>query len=81
MAEGPAAGLALVDELVEQGSLANYHLLAAVRGDFLHKLGRFAEARAEFESAAAQTRNARERDVLLARAKACAKLLAAEGGS
>jgi predicted RNA polymerase sigma factor len=70
MAFGPAAGLQLVDELVSQGSLNGYHLLPSVRGDFLFKLGRFAEARAAFEQAAALTRNARERDLLLSRAAA-----------
>ena len=71
MAYGPAEGLEIVDELTEEASLASYHLLPAVRGDFLAKLGRLAEARAEFERAAALTRNTRERDVLLARAAAC----------
>ena len=68
MAFGPAAGLELVDALTAEPSLRDYHLLPAVRGDLLHRLGRAAEARAEFERAAALTRNARERDVLLARA-------------
>ena len=68
MAFGPAAGLELVDELVDEPALENYHLLASVRGDLLFKLGRFAEARAEFERAAAKTRNTRERGLLLARA-------------
>jgi predicted RNA polymerase sigma factor len=72
MAEGPAAGLKLVDELNAEGSLANYHLLPSVRGDFLRKLGRLDEARVEFESAAAMTRNVRERELLLERARACA---------
>jgi RNA polymerase sigma-70 factor (ECF subfamily) len=71
MADGPAAGLALIDPLAEDPSLANYHLLPSVRGDLLAKLGRRAEARAEFERAAALTRNARERELLLARAAAC----------
>ncbi len=69
MAFGPAAGLELVDALVADGALAAYHLLPAVRGDLLAKLGRTDEARAEFERAAALTRNDRERDVLLARAR------------
>jgi RNA polymerase sigma factor (sigma-70 family) len=73
MAEGPAAGLAHVDTLLEEPSLRNYHLLPSVRGDFLAKLGRHTEARAEFERAASQTRNARERDLLLARAADCAR--------
>ncbi len=68
MAFGPAAGLELVDELASEASLKNYHLLPSVRGDFLSKLDRFEEARAEFERAASLTRNARERDFLLERA-------------
>ncbi len=71
MAFGPAAGLELVDALVAEGSLENYHLLPSVRGDFLKKLGRFEEARAEFERAASLTRNARERELLLGRVRAC----------
>lgn len=69
MADGPAAGLAIVDALMSEPSLRNYHLLPSVRGDFLAKLGRVDEARAEFERAAALTRNARERDLLLERAR------------
>ncbi len=69
MADGPAAGLALVDALVDNPSLRSYHLLPSVRGDFLEKLGRHAEARAEFERAAGMTRNAREQKFLLDRAK------------
>jgi RNA polymerase sigma-70 factor, ECF subfamily len=72
MARGPAAGLEIVDELVSEPSLAGYHLLSSVRGDLLAKLRRFDEARAELERAAALTRNARERDLLLQRAAACA---------
>jgi RNA polymerase sigma factor (sigma-70 family) len=68
MAFGAAAGLELVDELASEPSLKNYHLLPSVRGDFLSKLERFDEARAEFERAASLTRNARERDFLLERA-------------
>ena len=71
MAFGPAAGLALLDQLVAVPALRNYHLLPVARGDFLAKLGRPAEARAEFERAAALTRNERERTVLLGRAAAC----------
>jgi len=67
MAFGPDAGLELVDALVVDGALAAYHLLPAVRGDLLAKLGRGTEARAEFQRAAELTRNERERDVLLAR--------------
>jgi RNA polymerase sigma-70 factor (ECF subfamily) len=73
MAFGPAAGLALVDALTSEPSLASYHLLPAVRGDLLAKLGRFDEARAECERAASLTRNARERELLLGRAAACAR--------
>ncbi|WP_029919977.1 RNA polymerase sigma factor [Nevskia soli] len=71
MAFGPAAGLELVDTLVGEPALANYHLLPSVRGDFLFRLGRYAEARAEFEHAAAMTRNTRERVLLLDRVAAC----------
>ena len=70
MAFGPAAGLEIVDALVAEGALATYHLLPAVRGDLLVKLGRGDEARAEFQRAAALTRNERERAFLLARATA-----------
>ena len=73
MAFGPAAGLEIVDTLLEEPALKDYHLLPSVRGDFLAKLGRYDEARAECERAAALTRNARERDLLLARAKAFPK--------
>jgi predicted RNA polymerase sigma factor len=72
MAFGPAAGLELIDALASEPSLKAYHLLPSVRGDFLFKLGRFAEAQAEFERAASLTRNARERELLLDRARACA---------
>ena len=72
MAFGPAAGLELIDTLTSEPSLKAYHLLPSVRGDFLFKLGRFAEAQAEFERAASLTRNARERELLLDRARACA---------
>ncbi len=71
MAFGPAAGLELVDALGAEGSLRGYHLLPSVRGDLLAKLGRLEEAGAEFRHAAAQTRNDRERTLLLARAGAC----------
>jgi RNA polymerase sigma factor (sigma-70 family) len=73
MAFGPAAGLELIDTVASEPSLKSYHLLPSVRGDFLFKLGRSAEARAEFERAAAMTRNARERELLLDRARACAR--------
>ena len=72
MANGPQAGLDLVDALTTDKSLQAYHLLPSVRGDLLVKLGRLDEARADFERAASLTRNARERDLLLTRAKACA---------
>jgi RNA polymerase sigma factor (sigma-70 family) len=68
MAFGPAAGLEVVDALMHEGALKNYHLLPSVRGDLLAKLGRHAEARVEFERAAALTHNERERQLLLARA-------------
>jgi predicted RNA polymerase sigma factor len=71
MAVGPAAGLEVVDALTAEGALENYHLLPSVRGDLLKKLGRLDEARVEFERAASLTRNARERHLLLARARAC----------
>ncbi|TLZ78974.1 MAG: RNA polymerase sigma factor [Methanobacteriota archaeon] len=71
MAFGPAAGLELVDALTAEPSLEGYHLLPSARGDLLTKLGRFDEARAEFERAALLTRNVRERELLLGRASAC----------
>ena len=71
MASGPAAGLEFVDALTAEPSLANYHLLPSVRGDLLAKLGRFEEARVEFERAASLTRNGRERELLLERARSC----------
>jgi RNA polymerase sigma factor (sigma-70 family) len=69
MADGPAAGLVIVDALTANGALAGYHLLPSVRGDLLEKLGRHDEAREEFERAAEMTRNERERAFLLQRAK------------
>jgi predicted RNA polymerase sigma factor len=72
MAFGPAAGLDVVDALVDEPSLKTYHLLPAVRGDLLRKLGRFEEARVEFERAALLTENARERELLQRRAAQCA---------
>ncbi|WP_030391132.1 RNA polymerase sigma factor [Kitasatospora purpeofusca] len=68
MAEGPAVALEVVDALAEEPALRGYHLLPSVRGDLLARLGRGAEARAEFERAAGLTRNERERELLLARA-------------
>jgi predicted RNA polymerase sigma factor len=73
MLMGPAAGLAIVDGLRAEPALARYHLLPSVRGDLLMKLGRFDEARAELERAAALTQNARERALLLERAASCAR--------
>ena len=73
MAFGPAAGLELIDALVSEPSLKTYHFLPSARGDLLVKLGRSDEARVEFERAAALTQNARERDLLLERAAACAR--------
>ncbi len=72
MAFGPATGLALIDTLTSEPSLAGYHLLPSVRGDLLAKLGRLDEAQEEFARAAALTRNTRERTLLLDRAAACA---------
>jgi RNA polymerase sigma factor (sigma-70 family) len=71
MADGPEAGLEIVDALRSEPALRSYHLLPAVRGELLMKLRRFAEGRAELERAAALTRNEREREVLLAKAASC----------
>jgi len=73
MAFGPASGLEVVDELMGEPSLKSYHLLPSVRGDLLAKLGRFDEARAEFERAATMTRNVAEQKLLRERAEACAR--------
>jgi RNA polymerase sigma factor (sigma-70 family) len=73
MAYGPAAGLELTDRLAAEGALKSYHLLPSVRGDLLAKLGRYEEARAEFERAAQLTHNERERRLLHDRAAACAR--------
>lgn len=73
MAFGPEAGLALVDALLSEPALKSYHLLPSVRGDLLFKLGRFEEAREEFQRAAGLTRNARERKLLLDRANSAAR--------
>src|SRR5207245_5892467 len=73
MSFGPASGLELVDSLTSEPSLKVYHLLPSVRGDLLVKLGRLDEARSEFERAATLTENARERDLLLERARGCAR--------
>ena len=71
MAYGPAAGLEMTDRLAAQGALRSYHLLPSVRGDLLARLGRYHEARGEFERAATLTRNTRESRLLLDRAAAC----------
>jgi RNA polymerase sigma factor (sigma-70 family) len=73
MASGPAAALAVVDQLQREPALKDYHLLPSVRGDLLKKLGRLQEAGKEFERAASLTRNVRERDLLVERAAACAR--------
>jgi predicted RNA polymerase sigma factor len=70
MALGPDAGLAIVEPLLGEPSLKNYHLLPSVHGDLLAKLGRHEEARTAFERAASLTQNTRERELLLARARA-----------
>jgi RNA polymerase sigma factor (sigma-70 family) len=72
MAEGPEAGLEIVDRLMREPALKSYHLLPGVRGDLLHKLGRYQEARASFETAAALAGNKREHDLLKRRAASCA---------
>ena len=79
MTFGPEAGLEVIDTVALEPSLKSYHLLPSVRGDFLFKLGRSAEAQVEFERAASLTRNAREREFLLDRARACAGRLSLPG--
>jgi RNA polymerase sigma factor (sigma-70 family) len=76
MSDGPGAGLAIVDRLIEAAELRNYHLLPTVRGDLLERLGRHAEARAAFEAAAGMTANTREQDMLRRRAAAAADRMA-----
>jgi predicted RNA polymerase sigma factor len=71
MAHGSQAGLALIDALASEPTLRHYHLLPSVRGDLLFKLGRFGEARTEFELAASLSQNVRERNMLLERAHEC----------
>jgi predicted RNA polymerase sigma factor len=71
MAFGPEVGLQSVDALAADGALDRYHLLPSVRGDLLAKLGRWPEARAEFERAASMTQNGRERELLVTRAAEC----------
>ncbi|MBB5577735.1 MULTISPECIES: RNA polymerase sigma factor [Rhizobium] len=75
MAEGPEAGLAIVDHLADEPALRGYHLLPSVRGDLLQKLARYGEAKAAFEAAAALAGNQRERDLLMRRAAEAASLL------
>jgi RNA polymerase sigma factor (sigma-70 family) len=75
MAFGPETGLEVADALLDEPALKTYHLLPSVRGDFLFRLGRIAEARGEFERAAGLAHNARERGLLLARAAACTQAL------
>jgi RNA polymerase sigma factor (sigma-70 family) len=79
MVSGPAAGLDMVDSLARAPSLQSYHLLATVRGDLLEKLGRYAEAREEFQRAADLTSNRREQKLLRNRAARCGALTAAVG--
>lgn len=81
MAAGPQAGLNLLDALATEPSLHEYHLLPSVRGNFLKKLGRLVDARAEFERAASLARNARERNLLLEWARGCAEGTAAPESS
>ncbi len=76
MAEGPEVALVIVDGLLRESALKSYHLLSSVRGDLLHKLGRFADARAAFEAAAALASNARERDLMRRRAAEAAEAAA-----
>lgn len=78
MAFGPAAGLQLADELAQEPALQGYHLLPSVRADLLYKLGRHAEALGEYERAASLTQNEQERTLLLTRARACERHLAAK---
>jgi len=79
MAFGPAEALALVDMLADEPALRTYHLLPSVRGDLLEKLGRTAEAGSEFERAASLSQNARERELLLGRARACGRRIQVTG--
>jgi RNA polymerase sigma-70 factor (ECF subfamily) len=78
MADGPAAGLALIDRLRDEPLLKDYHLLPSARGELLARLQRYDEAKLEYERAAALTRNARQREMLLQRAAACVRELAGE---
>jgi predicted RNA polymerase sigma factor len=78
MAFGPEVGLALVDKLLGEPALVNYHRLPSVRAELLFRLGRLAEAGPEFERAAGLARNARERELLLSRARTCTSAVATE---
>jgi predicted RNA polymerase sigma factor len=80
MAFGPEVGLRLVDQLTAEPSLANYHRLPSVRAELLFRLGRLDEARPEFERAASLALNARERDLLLNRARTCIPAVASNSG-
>lgn len=71
---GPERGLEIIEGLVGEPALKGYHLLPSVRGDLLFKVGRFAEAREEFNRAARLTQNEREREILLQRAAECDKV-------
>jgi predicted RNA polymerase sigma factor len=73
MARGPEAGLLLVEELGSEPLLQSYQFLPSARAEFLEKLGRFPEARAEFQRAAELSQNARQKERLLARASACGR--------
>ncbi len=79
MAEGPEAGLAMVDRLEHEPALKNYHLLGSVRGDLLHRLGRHEEARVAFEAAAELAGNRREQKLLKRRAAEAADAAAMSG--
>jgi RNA polymerase sigma-70 factor, ECF subfamily len=78
MAFGPEEGLEIADKLASEPALKNYHFLPSVRAELMQRLGRYPEARAEYKRAAAMTRNARERQMLLVKAEECAAKLAAE---
>src|SRR5262249_16806825 len=80
MAQGPAAGLALVDALADEPSLQRYYLLPPVRAERLERLGRHEEARSDFEGGASMTGNARERDLLLKRAQVAHASAQCHGG-
>jgi predicted RNA polymerase sigma factor len=81
MAFGPEVGLELIDKIAAEPSLANYHRLPSVRAELLFRLGRYDEARPEFERAASLARNARERELLLSRARTCSAPVATGSGT